>query len=258
MWVDYTRRNDPACLAGLLNLREKLKKGNIPDVFCFWTKNPKYIGQNYVDEIMYMKKNGTVVLAQVTINPGYQEKLEPGIKSDFWDMAELIKILGGPDHVRLRFDPFIDGFTTPEMFKKHCEIAKEYGIRHTTVNFLVPGYKDVREALLHIGIQIQDLPTEIKTKIYKYILRCMVDIAKEYSVEVAVCAESSELYGKVYGILPAKCADPEWALNLGAKNISKGHPSRKGCGCCYSKDWGIYFNKGGYKCPHQCIYCYAK
>jgi DNA repair photolyase len=37
-----------------------------------------------------------------------------------------------------------------------------------------------------------------------------------------------------------------------------GHTSRKGCGCFYTHDWGEYPSKGGYPCPHKCLYCYAK
>jgi hypothetical protein len=73
-WIDYTRRNDPACEAGVDRLRSKLQ-GNFPDVFCFWSKAPGKIFTLYSDLIKKMQDNGTVVLAQFTIN-NYGEPLE--------------------------------------------------------------------------------------------------------------------------------------------------------------------------------------
>lgn len=254
MWIDYTRRNDPACVEGLHIFKEKLLHNKRPTVLCFWTKNPKLVGELYGNIIAELRKGGTTVLAQVTINPGYQEKMEPGIKEKFWDMGEFIRLLGGPEHIRLRFDPIIKGFTTPAMFQEHCRIAKNWGIKRTTVNFMVPEYKNVGKLLAKQGLAVGSFSKEEKIKILKY----LVVTAQKYGLEVAACAETAGFASEVPGLIPAKCADPDWAKALGAEGQFKGHPSRKGCGCCYSDDWGVYHNSGGYRCPHQCLYCYAK
>ncbi|MCL6478139.1 MAG: DUF1848 domain-containing protein [Peptococcaceae bacterium] len=198
-------------------------------------------------------KPRTLVLAQVTVN-GYSSVLEPGAKPEYTDLKELIKLLGSPKHVRARFDPIIPGFTTMGHFKRHLKKITSCGINHTTVNFMVPSYKKVGETLNQKGIEWYEATDERKAEI----LTGMLELATEYGVNIAACAESAGLAKTVPGILPARCADPTWPMNLGVPLSFKKHPSRKNCGCVYSDDWGQYFSRGGYKCPVQCLYCYAK
>lgn len=255
MWIDYTRRNDPACPAGLNLFEQKLARiRKRPDVVCFWTKNPRLVGELYKNHIESLRTQGTIILAQVTINPGYQDVLEPGINETYWEMSNFIDLLGGPQHVRMRFDPIIPGYTTPGMFRRHCEIAARYGITHTTVNFLIPGYKNVGQTLMLHGIRTKELTTAEKADVLNH----LVEMAGNYGIKIAVCAESAGLAQMVPDVLPARCADPDWAIALGANGEFRNRPSRKGCGCCYSADWGQYENGGGYRCPHRCLYCYAK
>jgi hypothetical protein len=254
--VDFTRRNDPACLAAYQCFSGCLEKREAPSVLCFWTKAPNTVAAMYEKEIQMLQEQGTLVLCQTTLNLGGYRVLEPNITRDAVKLGKLISLLGSPKHIRARFDPIIFGFTTPKMFAEHCKYIAGYGITRTTVNFMVFSYKDIRDQFKAKGFPVAEPTLERKRRT----LETISEIASRYNIEVAVCAETSAYAGQIPGILPARCSDPNWALSL-LPDLServKGHPSRKGCGCIYSDDWGIYRNKGGWSCPHQCIYCYAK
>ncbi|MDN5348113.1 MAG: hypothetical protein PWP65_1677 [Clostridia bacterium] len=251
-WVDFTRRNDPAHPAGAALLEEKLKKHGPPRVLCFWTKAPARVSHIYAPVIASLRQNGTLVLAQVTLN-NYRE-MEPGIKDADRELGPLVEILGGPEHIRLRFDPIVDGYTRPEHFQKTVEVARKYGIRRIITNFLVPEYKGVGNLLAQKGFQINKPSRQRKIEILAGFLKMAGDI------ELAVCAESKDLILELPRLKKAACSDAEWAISLRPEleGMFSPRPSRPGCGCCYAADWGLYKNWGGYTCPHQCLYCYAK
>lgn len=250
-WVDFTRRNDPAHPAGVEILEKKLLQG-FPHVFCFWTKAPVKVASLYAHHIKKMQEQGTLVLSQVTLN-NYKE-MEPGVNDFDKNLGPLIELLGGPQYIRLRFDPIIVGYTTPAHFSKTVEVALKHGIKRIIVNFLVPEYKGVGLLLAKKGFKIQKPSHEMKVEILSRLL------SMSRGIEIAVCAESFALTNDLPQLKKAACSDAEWAEELrpDLKGIFTLRPSREGCGCCYSADWGIYRNWGGYACPHQCLYCYAK
>lgn len=252
LWIDYTRRSDPGCKAGLNRLKDILTQESYPAVFCFWTKLPDIVASLYKEVVWKMQSSGTLVLAQVTLN-GYGSNLEPGAKPEYTELRELVQLLGSPKHVRARFDPIIPGYTTMGHFKRHLEKITSHGIDHTVINFLVPSYKDVGSTLSRKGIKWYEVTDERKTEIVSR----MLELAAQYGVRLAVCAETAGLVSKVPGLLPARCSDPTWPMSLGVPINFKKHPSRKNCGCVYSEDWGQYFSRGGYRCPVRCLYCYA-
>lgn len=253
-WVDYTRRNDPGCIKALEHLNRCLQEKKL-QVFCFWTKAPDVVAKLYSGVIRKLQSEGVLVLCQTTLNRGYTV-LEPGIRPEYQELGNLIELLGGPQYVRARFDPVIFGYTTLSMFEEHCKHITSYGVNYTVVNFYVPHYKDTAKCLVESGIDFDPNPA---WKVKDGFLRAVSEIAQTYHVKVAVCAETASWAFK-YGLLPARCSDPEWAISLRPELVGtfKKHPSRKGCGCVYSEDWGIYRNQGGWRCPHQCLYCYAK
>ncbi len=112
-WVDFTRQSDPAHKTGVKYLEQKLARYGVPKVFCFWTKAPATIRDLYLDIVPQMIAEGCLVLAQVTLNC-YGQDMEPGISKDKTDFDGLIELLGGADHIRLRFDPVIPGYTNRE------------------------------------------------------------------------------------------------------------------------------------------------
>ena len=254
-WIDFTRRNDPVCKEAHMRLRHKMGTEQFPEVLCFWTKNPAGLWNMYHREMEILIADSCIVLVQTTINPGYQAKLEPSVDAEFWEMEKLVETLGSPQHIRGRFDPIIPGFTDFDMFVTHCTILKEYGITDTTVNFINPEYKDARAALATAGVGVESRTDDEK----RSTLEEIVSIGREHDVAVHVCAETARFSGNVSGLRIASCSDPTWPEQLGYTGLEfKNRASRTGCGCCYSGDWGQYESGGGWKCPHQCVYCYAK
>jgi hypothetical protein len=255
-WIDFTRRSDPSDPRGVRILAKRLEREPVPDVLCFWTKNPFGVSRLYASLIRDLRRAGTLVLCQACINPGYAPLLEPAVEPRFWDLGPLIELLGGPLHVRMRFDPVVDSFTEDSMFEKHLEIAGRFSVRHTTVNFLVPEYKDVRRALQKI---LGRAPGRLSRAEKRVILDRYAARAGAAGIAVHVCAEIASLARQVPGVRRASCADPEWPRELGRDWTFVPRPSRPGCGCVYTADWGFYPRwKGGYRCPHGCAYCYAK
>ena len=260
-WVDYTRRNDPASIYWVRRLEDLLQKQEAPHVFCFWTKNPGYIAAHYKSYIDHMKSQGTIVLAQVTYN--FYPELEPGVLKYAAGRAaglqKLIQVLGGPAYVRLRIDPIIMGYTTPKIIEQSLNTAYHNNIKNVTTNILVPGYKGVGQKLLNQNIiKASDLKPD-NNRINKA-FTTIVKIAQDRDIKVSACAETSGLVGVIPGIDKAQCADPSWALGIkyNLPVVFKTKPSRKGCGCVYSADWGLYANQGAPACWGQCRYCYAQ
>ena len=251
MIVDFSRRTDPACEAGYERFKRQLAKHGEPNVLHFWTKNPLKLADLYGDAIDQLQQVGTTVCAQVTIN-GYQPPVEQLGLGDRY-MSTLLLLLE-PAQIRLRFDPIIFGYTTQTHFKTCLYTAICHGISRITVNFLIPKYQGVGKLLSQYNIPVEEGSLQRKVDTLGWIRE-----QTPLEIEIAVCAETSELYLQVPGVVKAACADPEWFKSLGADlSQENGYNSRKGCGCFYNADWGQYPNQGGYVCPHKCLYCYAK
>jgi len=253
-WVDFTRRSDPAHPKGVARLEQQLQKYGIPRVLCFWTKAPNVVATLYHDIINDISKQ-CLVLAQVTLNT-YDREMEPGITPDMTVLKGLIELLGGPGHVRLRFDPIIPGYTQIGHFMNCLDIAHIAGISQITTNFLVPSYKGVGKLLKEKGFSVFDPTVEWK----KDVLTRMVAEARERDIVIAGCAELYRDNILVDGMRTSGCADPSWAIGLRPEldGIFTQRASRPGCLCVYDADWGQYASRGGYRCPHNCLYCYAK
>ena len=254
-WIDYTRRSDPAQDYYVEKLSRKLAQGHRPDVLCFWTKAPGWVARHYAHIIHAAERDGVIVLAQVTWNNGY-DVLEPGVDKNLAELKALVDLLG-PDKVRLRFDPIIMGFTTESMFNNCLNDAALLGIERITTNFLVPRYKNVG-ALLAEKYHIYAKEASVTDRVR--ILHRMVSMAQAHNVGLAGCAEiyRDKVDEQVPGLYQTGCSDATWERQFNHDLQFVQHASRPGCRCCYSDDWGEYTNRGGPKCPHQCVYCYAK
>jgi len=254
-WVDYTRRNDPACPQGLEIFKNRLgTSARLPHVLCFWTKNPEGLAALYWNIIKELKDAGTTVLAYVTIN-NYGNPLESGVPEP--KMEELLKLLG-PDNIRIRFDPIVIGYTNRSHYINGAlKFAAECGIKEIVVNFMMPYYKNVAKVLTMMSIPAINPNRENMLNI----LNVMHEITPK-DIKLKACAETQLILGDEMPpwLGHASCADANWAYRVNPEIRGlKGNSSRPGCGCTYSNDWGIYRNsQGGYKCPHSCLYCYAK
>lgn len=252
-WIDYTRRSDPAQPYYIRRLDMLLELHGNPDVLCFWTKNPRYVAKHYAHIVRRLQNDGVIVLAQPTWNFGHNE-VEPGVKRTPYDIEELVVLLGA-DHVRVRYDPIILGYTKREWMSSAMRFAAEAGIKRIITNFLVPGYKDAGKAVEEAtGIKPR-VPTDDEVVAW---LTWMVEEAATLGLEVQGCAEIYRRNLHIPGLVLAGCADETWAQQFKPGLTIQGHKSRKGCLCKYSGDWGKYRNQGGPACPYRCVYCYAK
>jgi Domain of unknown function (DUF1848) len=253
IWIDFTRRNDPAAAFWVRRLQDHLETQGRPDVLCFWTKAPATVAELYRPAIRSLQEAGTLVLAQVTDNH-YGRVLEPGILPERADLRPLVELLGAPA-VRLRFDPIIPNFTTAGHFQACLEDALRHGIQRITINWIsLRKYKNVPGRLQQVGVQTKEANEEEQTAFARSLLA-----QASGRVELAVCAESHKLIRQVPELKAAACADMSWAAALrpGLAGRLKRRPSRSGCGCCYSGDWGVYASRRVPKCGHGCVYCYA-
>ena len=250
MIIDYSRRTDPACAAGLKLFQKRLRLDKPPAVLHFWTKAPAVLAELYGPIIRQLQAAGSIVCAQVTLN-AYDPPLE-AVSREMRELGPLVGLLG-KQAVRLRFDPIILGYTTLHHYKQVLAAAERYQLRRITVNFLVPGYEGVGNLLAQYGISAEQGSVQRKIATLQ---RLRAATPKE--IDLAVCAETAALWQQVPGLTRASCADPAWFKALGLVEEVSGHASRPGCGCLYSADWGKYPTQGSYICPHKCLYCYAK
>jgi hypothetical protein len=253
VWIDFTRRNDPAAPFWVRRLQEQLDTQRQPDVLCFWTKAPAVVAALYGSTIRALQQAGTLVLAQVTDNH-YERVLEPGILPERANLQPLVELLGA-QAIRLRFDPIIPSFTTVDHFQACLEDALRYGIRRITINWIViKRYRNVAARLQRAGIE----PVETTEAEQAAFARDLLAQASG-RVELAVCAENHNLVKQAPELKTAACADMAWAAAIRPDLAGrfKRHPSRTGCGCCYSADWGVYSSQRVPKCVHGCVYCYA-
>ena len=251
MIIDYSRRTDPACKEGLELLESKIKRFGFPSLIHIWTKAPGKLFEIYGKIFEQLQKHNTILCGQITLNH-YGKPLESVSKSS----QDISRIVGtfGSKAIRLRFDPIIFGYTTLKHYKQTMELAQIYNISRVTVNFLETKYGRVWERLKECNIDYYEGTFCDKVRV----LNKLREVTPP-NIDIAVCAESAHLVQYVDGITKAACADPEWFKSLGLDITTiKGHNSRKSCGCYYSDDWGKYPGKGGYSCPHKCLYCYAK
>ncbi len=244
----------------------------------FWTKNAEPI-MEYLPEI---DGRGINYYFTFTLNDYEKEKLEPKVPS-LQQRIDTFKRLSdsiGMGKIIWRFDPLIltNTITVDVLLDKIYGIGKQI---HTHTEKLVISfidinlYKKVRQNLVVSGFR--DCK-EFTHEDMKGIAKGLQEMNKEWNIEIATCAEATDL--SAYGINHNKCIDDELMIRLfshdkelmdflgyvppeegllpfieakGKKiKVLKDLGQRKDCGCIPSKDIGQYDT-----CINGCIYCYA-
>jgi DNA repair photolyase len=235
----------------------------------FWTKNPA----PFLKHIKTIERMGIGVLFQVTVNDYEIEKLEmnlPPLQTRISAVVELSQYIG-KEKVLWRFDPLIltEEITIGELLKKIERVGDEL-YRHVgrlTISFLSP-YKKVVRNLKSFGVH------EITQQDKLMIASGISDLNTSWKLPLFTCAETVDLskYGIYHGscvdaVLIANCFHPDSLLKDFLKisittdlfgnetkktGAEKDSGQRKECGCCLSKDIGMYNT-----CSHGCLYCYA-
>ncbi|HDN80842.1 MAG TPA: DUF1848 family protein [Chloroflexi bacterium] len=167
-------------------------------------------------------------------------------------LPELVKLVGDPRRVTLRFDPIIHWEEAGEILSNLplaepiLRAAAENGITSVRISFATI-YGKVRKRK---GWKWIDPPLERKLEITSELVR----MARSLGLTIHSCADTSLLQA---GALPSRCIDGELLSRLHPKGFKapteKDRGQRPQCGCTVSIDIGSYTMK----CPSGCVYCYA-
>ena len=243
----------------------------------FWSKNPAPLlkAGGLLD---YLDNRSINSYIQFTLNDYHEEKLEMGVPSLSSRMDTFKRLVDrlGYGKVIWRFDPLIlaKGLTVDDLLEKiyNIEVKLNGYTEKLVFSFAdIASYKKVQNNLYKNNIQYR----EFSQKDMMEFACGLVDMNKEWKLELATCAEKIDL--DMFGIKHNKCIDDELMIkyfsddmllmnHLGVevtkdifgeisieyKKNKKDKGQRKVCGCIDSKDIGEYNT-----CPHLCEYCYA-
>jgi hypothetical protein len=232
----------------------KLSKDTI-DCIVFWTKNPIPM----LPRIEELNEMGYPYYFQFTLTR-YGKDIEEGLP----DKLMLIKAFQrlhdiGNGHIIWRYDPIV--FTskyTPEWHLKAFEsIARRLeGYTDKCVISFVDTYDYNKKFLKDIKAkdisQLAPFGMGVKLSEFEAFCKALADIAHEYNMKVATCAEVVDL--DKCGIEHNKCIDPDYIEKIIGKPIknAKDSAQREACGCVESIEVGSYNT-----CMNGCKYCYA-
>lgn len=216
------------------------------DCIVFWTKNPT----NMMLKLDEIDKRGYAYYFQYTVTP-YNHTLEkrvPDVKLALKAFKELSRKIG-PERVVWRYDPVLltEKYTMDAHFKWFKYMAQELkGLTEKCVISFIDMYKKCEKNLKGVSL----MPIDVD--IMQQMSRRFADIADEYSLSIASCAEEISL--EDFGIKPGKCIDDRLVSRITGRWISlpKDKHQRRFCRCVVSRDIGAYDI-----CLHGCRYCYA-
>jgi hypothetical protein len=258
--IDVTRRTDPARIGRVWgNLYAVVRAYGAPWIVQIWTKDATGVLAQGGSVLRCLRRYGTTLAAQVTATGLNGTAWEPRVPDEpFAGVAELMALLGGPDHVKWRYDPIIPSVHRPCRYRWLAARAAEIGIRRCVINFIAPPgrYKRADRRLAGVipgwseGMPSYDEAWRAETAAE------LVAIGREFGLTVAACAESAGLAEQVPSLQPAICGDHDWFVELSGRDPGRAptRGSRSGCGCAAYFDVGLY---GQWRRCHQCLYCYA-
>jgi hypothetical protein len=259
-YIDVTRRTDPARIARVWdNLNAVVQAYGAPWIVQLWTKDAAGVLARGDSVLRCLRRDGTTLAAQVTVTGLGGTVWEPMVPAEpFAGVADLMALIGGPEHVKWRYDPVLPTVHQLDRFRRLAERARSLGITRCVVNFVAaPGrYKrvDARLALMLSGWS-EGMPGYDEAWRAETVAQ-LVGAAADVGLTVAICAESAGLAGQVPGLRSAACGDHDWFVTLSGRDPGRAPASgsRPGCGCAAYFDVGLY---GQWRRCHRCLYCYA-
>jgi hypothetical protein len=259
-YLDVTRRTDPARIGRVWeNLQAVIDAYGAPWVVQLWTKDAAGTLARGGTLLRRLMDAGTTLAAQVTVTGLGGTMWEPAVPAEpFAGVPELIALIGGPEHVKWRYDPVIPTVHRVGRFRSLAVRAAGLGISQCVVNFVAaPGrYKRVDARLAAALPGWAEGMTGYNESWRNKNAAELVGSAGELGLEVAACAESAGLVGRVEALQPAACGDHAWFVTLSGRDPGRAPAkgSRPGCGCAAYFDVGLYGQRN--RC-HRCLYCYA-
>ena len=259
-YIDLSRRTDPARIASVWdNLDEVTRTYGPPWVLQIWTKDPAAVVRRGEELLRRLMSAGTTITAQITITGLAGTVWEPRVPTQAFALVPpLMDLVGGPEHVKWRYDPIIPTVHTLERYHRLAEQAQDLGITRGVINFVAePGrYVRVDRRLASVLPEWGQGMPRYDVTWREAVARRLVRTAKGMGISLACCAESAELAKSVPNLQPPACGDYAWFIELSGRDPGRVpyRGSRSGCGCARYYDVGNY---GNWKNCHQCVYCYA-
>ena len=226
----------------------------------FWTKNPEPLLQ-HLDEIDRM---GIEYYFNYTLNEYDALKLEPHLPplDHRIDTFRSLSLKIGKEKVVWRFDPLIlaDKISRQDLIDKVSAVMKDVAgyTEKLVISFLDPKMYGARDRLKKAGINVQEFSDEDK----RFICNAIVQMANQYGIQLATCAEGSMALRADFRIIPNKCIDDGLMRRVSTNadlhsflDKIKGltDAGQRGLCCCTpSYDVGIQGT-----CKNGCLYCYA-
>ena len=194
------------------------------------------------------------VFLHFTVSGMGKTYLEPRIPSMDESLAllpDLIKAVGDPQRIRIRFDPIVhlrlpDGtvYTNLEHFTRVAEVASRANVRDVVISWMEV-YPKVQRRMKKFGVEVLPVDADLWQRESDWIFR----EAERLGIKVFGCC--------VKGLSTSRCIDGELLTvlhpNLLGAPLAKAKGQRERCGCTESWDIGWYN-----PCPGGCLYCYGQ
>jgi hypothetical protein len=226
--------------------------------FVLWSKNFENLIQNHNELREKLEKYDQLYLHFTITGMGgsFIERGVPYPDRALRQLEELLKIVGEPKRISVRFDPVVhwvekDRIQSNLHFFQDlvCALAS-LGIDTVRFSF-AQWYSKSKKRAEKADFSYVDPPLEDKIKE----AAALVSIARFWNVRLNSCSQN--FLTEVDGIQPSSCIDgivlqdlhPHQKEASGRKDKSQ----RSECGCTESVDIGSYTQS----CPHCCLYCYA-
>jgi hypothetical protein len=218
--------------------------------YIFWSKDfSAFIEQADFRELIAI--TNAVFHFTINDNPDLESRIPP-IERRLDTLRELCDRVG-PERVFWRFDPiskYVNEMEAPVLTDRVFYVLlpriARMGVTRCFFSFMTD-YAKLRTR----PVQFKEIETERRVAIASEMLAA----ARQEGVHLFNCC-NMEIPELVPGIQTAHCVDEDSLREtdrFGMHRPSSPRPTRKGCGCCESRDIGSYSPP----CPHGCLYCYA-
>lgn len=226
--------------------------------FVIWSKNFSNLVGDCFSLREALKKYDQLYL-HFTITGLGGTRIEPEVPSSLEAILQLdplVKIVGNPERISVRFDPVVfwqeegESQTNFLFFETLAPELSTRGIKNIRFSFAQWYTKAKRRAVKNNFPYIDPPREEIKEK-----TRYLVEIAQHWGLKLYAC--SQEFLTEVPPVFPSACIEGPLLQKLHPSgepvSLRKDKTQRSECRCTESVDIGSYAQF----CPHCCLYCYA-
>jgi hypothetical protein len=254
--ISASRRSDlVACYPERL-VEEIIKIGpeNI-HTLVIWTKNPASLLANRSLFQLLGKLDQIYLNLTVTgLGGTFLEPKVPPPEELFQWMPKIIKLIGSPQRVSLRYDPLLEvadgqgnrfSNITPQTFIPILKQTAYFGIPIIRTSYVTP-YRKVLTRFKQLGLTLIEHPLE---EVIDFIRGVMMAEAGRWGIEMRTCVVPHLTEG-------GGCIDGQLLRELHPHkehcSIAKDQSQREWCHCTKSQDIGSWDS-----CANGCLYCYG-